>query len=246
MGAITRGPAVAMDGAWHFTIAPYAWFSGISGDISVANLAEIPVEATFSDMIEDVDVGLQLHFEGRRDRLGFGVDVFYVDLGVPVEADAPPLAGASLEADMRQLLAEGLFFYRAVTGGRGDTPGYLDLIAGARYTDSRSRLTATSQAGAEYDGEFQDLGWVDAVLGVRGAAPLGSRFMLLGWGDLAGLGSELTWNLEGDVAYLAPEHWVVGLGWRHMDIEYDEGEGLDRQVFAIAYDGPRLWFAYVW
>jgi len=25
------GPAVAMDGAWHFTIAPYAWFSGISG-----------------------------------------------------------------------------------------------------------------------------------------------------------------------------------------------------------------------
>ena len=240
------GPAVAMDGAWHFTIAPYAWFSGISGDISVANLAEIPVEATFSDMIEDVDVGLQLHFEGRKDRLGFGVDVFYVDLGVPVEADAPPLAEASLEADMRQLLAEGLFFYRAVTGGRGDTPGYLDLIAGARYTDSRSRLTATSQAGAEYDGEFQDLGWVDAVLGVRGAAPLGSRFMLLGWGDLAGLGSELTWNLEGDVAYLASEHWVVGLGWRHMDIDYDEGEGLDRQVFEIAYDGPRLWFAYLW
>ena len=25
------GPAVAMDGAWHFTIAPYMWFSGISG-----------------------------------------------------------------------------------------------------------------------------------------------------------------------------------------------------------------------
>jgi len=93
VGAVTRGPAVAMDGAWHFTITPYMWFSGISGDISVANLAEIPVEVRFSDMIEDVD---------------------------------------------------------------------------------------------------------------------------------------------------------VGLGWRHMDIDYDKGEGLDRQVFEIACDGPRLWLACVW
>ena len=49
---------MAMDGAWHFTIAPNMWFSGISGDISVANLAEIPVEVSLSDMIEDVDVSL--------------------------------------------------------------------------------------------------------------------------------------------------------------------------------------------
>ena len=48
------------------------------------------------------------------------------------------------------------------------------------------------------------------------------------------------------MAYLAFEHWVVGLGWRHMEIDCDKGEGLARQVFAIAYDDPRLWCADVW
>jgi len=46
------------------------------------------------------------------------------------------------------------------------------------------------------------------------------------------------------VAFLASDRWVVGLGWRHMDIDYDEGEGLDRQVLEIAHDGPRLRCAY--
>jgi len=31
-----------------------------------------------------------------------------------------------------------------------------------------------------------------------------------------------------------------------MDIDYDDGEGGDRQALEIAYDGPRLWFAYSW
>jgi len=56
VGAVSRGAGGGDGRRLDFTIAPYAWFSGISGDISVANLAEIPVEATFSDMIEDVDV----------------------------------------------------------------------------------------------------------------------------------------------------------------------------------------------
>ena len=42
------GPAVAMDGAWHFTIAPSAWFSGISGDVSVADLAGLGLELTWN------------------------------------------------------------------------------------------------------------------------------------------------------------------------------------------------------
>ena len=48
------------------------------------------------------------------------------------------------------------------------------------------------------------------------------------------------------MAFLASDRWVVGLGWRHMDIDYDEGERVNRKLFDIAYDGPRLWFSYSW
>ena len=239
-------PMTVMDGAWHFTIAPYMWLMGVRGDVSVASLPRIPIEATFSDMISDVDFGLQGHIEGRKDRVGFGADVFYVDLGIPVDAGAPEIGGLDLEVDARQLIAEGFFFFRAATWGRSDNPGFLDVLAGVRYSDARNRLTATSDAGEDYDGEFQDLGWVDAVVGAKLLAPIGSRLALLGRGDVASLGSKLTWNLEGDLAFRASAHWAVGMGWRHMDIEYDEGEGLDRKVLEVANDGPRLWFSYAW
>jgi hypothetical protein len=235
------GPTAAMDGAWHFTIVPYFWASGISGDVSVANVVRVPIDLRFSDVISDVDFGLQAYVEGRKDRIGFGLNVMYVDIGAPVTSDAPAIGRLGLEADVRQTCLEGFAFYRLASGGRRDNPAVLDVLAGARWADSRSRLTATTDAGIAYDGEFQDFGWVDALAGVKFRAPLGSRLALLGRADVAGLGSQVSWNLEGDLAFRASRHWAFGAGWRHWDIDYDDGK-----VFDIAYDGPRAWLSYTW
>ena len=150
-----------------------------------------------------------------------------------------------LKADVRQLFALGFVFYR-VASGRGDNPATLDLLAGARYNGTRTRLTAQNGAGNEHSGDLRDLSWVDAVTGMRFRAPLGSRVTLLGRGDVAGFGSRLTWNLEGGLAIMASRRWTFGAGWRHMDIDYDKGSGSDRRLFAISYDGPRVWLAYSW
>ena len=87
---------------------------------------------------------------------------------------------------------------------------------------------------------------MDALAGVRFRAPLGSRVSILGRADVAGFGSKLTWNLEGDLAVRVSEHWALGAGWRHMDIDYDKSEGADGKVVDLAYDGPRAWFSYAW
>jgi hypothetical protein len=87
---------------------------------------------------------------------------------------------------------------------------------------------------------------VDALAGVKGRAPLGSRLAILGRADIAGFGSNITWNLEGDLAFLASPHWTTGAGWRYVDIDYDDGEGTERRRLALAYSGPRVWFAYSW
>src|SRR5688572_17697042 len=118
-------PAAAMDGRWHFVVAPYVWFSGITGEATVADELVVPVDMSFSDIWEDFDFGLQGHFEGRRDRLGFGLDLMWVNLGAPVAAGAPV---DSIEVDVRQLVTEGFGFYRVVAGGRQDNPAHLDLL----------------------------------------------------------------------------------------------------------------------
>jgi hypothetical protein len=240
------GPTAAMDGAWHFTIAPYFWASGISGTASVANLPEVPVDLSFSDIFSDLDFGVLGYFEARRDRFGVATDVVYVNLGPPVGTDAPVIGKLNLKADVRSTIAEAFLFYRVASGGRRDNPATLDILAGTRYSDSRTRLTATTDTGIAYDGQFQDLDWWDALAGVKFTAPLGSRVSLLGRADVAGFGSKVTWNLEGELAYRVSHHWAFGAGWRHLDIDYDEGENLDRKVFKIAYDGPMAWLAYSW
>jgi hypothetical protein len=240
------GPRAAMDGRWHFGITPYMWFTGISGEASVKGLPSVPVDASFSDLWDNFDFGLAGRFEGRKDRLGFGLDLTYNNLGVPVAPGAPVIGRLNLEADVRQLFTEGYGFYRVASGGRSDRPAHLDVILGARYTRTKTLLSAKGPEGIEYGGSSRNLQWVDALVGVRFRAPLGSRVALLGRGDVAGFGSKLTWNLEGDLAVRVSEHWAVGAGWRHMDIDYDEGEGADRKLFDLAYDGPRAWLSYAW
>ncbi len=240
------GPTAAMDGQWHFGVTPYMWFTGIKGDVSVKGLSRVPVDASFSDLWDDLDFALAGRFEGRKDRFGFGLDFTYNNLGVPVASDAPMVGRLNLEADVRQLFTEGFGFYRVASGGRQDNPAHLDVLVGARYTGTKTRLSAKGPEGTEYDGDSRNLQWVDALVGVKFRAPLGSRVALLGRADVAGFGSELTWNLEGDLAVRVSEHWALGAGWRHIDIDYDKSEGGDGKVVDLAYDGPRAWFSYAW
>jgi hypothetical protein len=237
------GPTAAMDGEWHYTITPYFWMTGIKGSVSVADLVSVPVDASFSDIMDNFDFGLQGHFEARKNRFGLGLDFVYTNLGVPVAPGAPIV---DYEVDLRQLIAESFVFYRAASGARSDNPAHLDVILGGRYTGTKTRLSAQTSTGI-HDGESETLDWVDAVAGVKFRAPLGSRAALLGRADVAGFGSNVTWNLEGDLAFRASERWSLGAGWRYMDIDYDNGgEGLGLKKLELDYSGPRIWAAYSW
>lgn len=242
----TDRPTAAMDGRWHFNLAPYMWMTGIKGDLSVANLPSVPVEAGFSDIWDNFDMGVLGHVDARRNRVGMSVDFVYTNLGAPVVRSAPVIGSLALEADVRQLITEGTAFYRVASGGRADNPAHLDVLAGARYYGTKTRLEATTGAGAEYDSRSQDMSWVDALAGLKFRAPLGSRFALLGRADIAGFGSQLTWNVEGDLGFLASRHWTIGAGWRYMDIDYEKTDAVPAKRFGLAYSGPRTWFAYSW
>jgi len=232
-------PALAMDDRWHFVVAPYFWASGISGSVAIGNFVTVPIDASFSDIIKDFDFGLMGRFEGRKGRVGFSTDLLYINLGAPLKGNVAGQLDANV--DVRQTIFEGVGSYRAYHGGRTDNPAFVDVLAGARYYGTKTGLQSSLE-----DSEAKTFIWVDAVAGVRFHAPLGARFSLLGRGDMAGFGSELTWTLEGDLAARLGERWLVGAGWKHLDIEYDQSDSTRRKQFDIAYDGPRIWFAYSW
>ena len=238
-------PGTAMDGQWHFIAAPYFWFAGLKGNVSVKGVADIPIDESFSDVFSHFHFGLLAHFEGRKDRLGFATDVMYMDVHVPVAEGVPVLGQLGLDTTVKSTTVEGDGFYRVAVGGRKDNPAGLDVLAGVRYYDTSAQLNATLPGGADPSSTKETFSWVDGLVGLRFRAPLGSRVAVIGRGDIAGLGSKFTWNVEGDLAARLSEHWITGAGWRHMSIDYDKS-GTERQLFNLAYDGPRLWFAYAW
>lgn len=242
--AQSQPAGTVMDGKWHFIVAPYMWFAGLKGDVSVKGVAEIPIDQSFSDVFSNFHFGFLGHFEGRKDRFGLATDVMYMNLHVPVATSAP-VGLLGFHTTIKSSTVEGLGFYRVASGGRSDNPAGLDVLVGARYYSMSAQLNATLPSGAGAASGKQTFTWVDALAGLRFRAPLSSRFTLIGRGDVATFGSNVTWNVEGDLAARLSEHWTAGAGWRHMSIDYDK-EGTERKLFDLAYDGPRAWFSYAW
>jgi hypothetical protein len=240
------GPASVSDGRWHFVAAPYLWFTGLKGDVSVKGVADIPIEKSFSDVLSSFHFGFLGHFEARKNRFGVATDLMYIDIHVPVSGPVPvPVtSGVAIDTTVKQTTVEGIGFYRVASGGPKDNPAGLDFFVGARYYRTTNQLNATLPGG-QLTGGGQAFAWVDGLAGLRLRAPLGSRVSFIGRGDVAGFGSKFTWNLEGDLAARVGEHWAVGAGWRHMSIDYEKAE-TERKLFDLAYDGPRAWFSYAW
>jgi hypothetical protein len=234
-----------MDGAWHFGVMPYFWAAGIDGTLSVTGANEVPVKASFSDILSNFDFGLLGHFEARKNRFGFAVDEMYLNLGADVPTARPILGILDLGADVKQLVTEGFVFYRAVHGGRGGA-GYLDVLAGLRYDGTSTGLTLSGPGGTSIGGTKRTFGWVDAIGGARFRVPLGSRAGLTGRGDLGTFGSDLTWNVRGGLDVRLGERWSAGADYRVMDIDYDKGEGLQRRIYKTRYSGPNVWGCYSW
>jgi hypothetical protein len=233
--------AGADDDRWHFAVAPYFWVAGLSGTVSFKGIPEQPVDASFSDVIENFDIGVATRFDARKGRWGLAADFNYLNLGASIPA-REVLGHFEPEVDLRQLITEADVFYRAYQGRQAEgVPAFFDVLAGARYNGMRTQIR-----GSEFEGTKRTFDWVDGVAGIRFQAPLGRKVTVGGRGDIAGFGSDFTWQLQGDLAFHLSPRWALSGGYRYCDVDYDKGTGLDRKVYKIATSGPVVGFVYAW
>lgn len=225
-------PLTAMDGRWHFAGSPYLWASGMSGTLSVQGSREIPVEASFADVMANFDIGLLARNEFRRDRVGFGVDLIYLNLGADVPLP-PAGAAAGLGVDQRQLTVEAYGSYRVYNRAEGGRSAFVNVLAGARYASTRARLTSDAAALDKAD---LRLDWVDAVAGVEGFTSLGRKWGAHGRFDVAGFGSDFSWQGLAEVSYRPSPGFQLALGYRYLDVDYDDGTAL----YDVSCKGPQL------
>ncbi len=128
-------PTITQSEPWYFNIGSPGWAAGLSGTVGLQGI-NTHVDVGFDKIIQHVDSLMSLSAEVRKGRFGVYGDFLYMDLSDPVY---PKNIISKADIAMSQYLADGEVYYRVLEGPRG----WLDLRAGARYTNVYTNLELT-------------------------------------------------------------------------------------------------------
>ncbi len=202
-------------GKLHFSIAPYLWIVNVNATNTVGN-ASVPMEISFGDLFKAMKFGGQAHLELKQNKWGAIFDTTYMNIGEDNLAIQIPLVEASANYGFKIWMYEFMGTYRLA--GRMDNG--LEMLIGARYTRQKLNMNITL-GPLELSGGY-DEDWIDPIIGARYYAALGSRVFISLRGDVGGfdVGSKFSYQLAGLLGFRISRVIDIGVGYRHMDIDY--------------------------
>lgn len=223
---------------WNFDLAPlYLWALSLDGEMAVKG-QYTPVDIGFGDILDQVDFAGTIHFEGRNTNWGFLLDATYVTL--ESETDLPPIGdfpGGDFLTNTDITVLEGLGYRRLRT-----RKNRVDLLFGARYMSIDNDLTPPSPIPM-VSGKAD---WTDILVGARLSTDLSEKWSLLLRGDVSTGGSDLTVNASALFHRQFKRRMGLVVGYRVMDVDYEDGSGADLFAFDAQMAGPILGFNIHW
>jgi len=119
-------PAEA-EGGWTFSVAPYFWIAGLSGDTAQFGMPTVHIDSSFSDILGNLDFAFMAAGEARYDRFSVIGDVIYTKLSADAET---PLGILASDVDVTSESFSGLLgLGYAVLDG---PDGHLDVVGGIK------------------------------------------------------------------------------------------------------------------
>ena len=264
--ALLALPANAHENAWSFTVTPYAWLMGASGSTTAKGQA-IDVNADVVDMFGKTDtlVPLMASIEARHDKLSFGLDFIFTQMGATpafaTQRNPTPwlsfaaAAGASVKSTMAMVEGSGTYEMFRPTEKTA-----VDALLGVRHwhtaTDANLGFTATGTIGFPWDARWPQSGGfavastgnmdgADPVFGLVLRHEIVPRHRPRLRGDIGGfgVGSQLTWQAFGGYSYAfssGPTSWSAVLDSRAIGLNYSAGTGFDYRALNLVLHGPLL------
>lgn len=220
--ATAQGPT----SEWTFDLGLYGWATAMSGESGAGDVTA-ELDASFSDILENLEFGAMAGFAATHGRWVVLGDVVFASLGATNEGQH-----AKAEVDVDMLIFEADLGYEVAQN--------VQLFGGVRRFDLDNEvvvglgpLERTAKGGEA---------WTDPVVGVRWGAPIGERGSFWLRGDVGGfgVGSDFAWNALAAFGYRVGESTTLALGYRVLDVDYEQGSGSDHFVYDIQIGGPEL------
>jgi hypothetical protein len=234
---VTEPPGASPDSGWHVSFSPYLWMSGLKGDMGVVEPVEpVAVDLSFGDVFNHLKFVAMGSFEARRGRFVTTTDTMYISLSATDNIKVREADFLDADLKTKTFVTTMTAGYRAVNQGHL----YVDVFGGGRLNSVKTGLDLEGPQRS-FSGSKSET-WIDPVIGVRLAAPLGEHWSIKTYGDIGGFGvsSHFTWQVYGLIEYDLSRRWSLAGGWRHLSTDFDQ-KGF---VFDARMDGPILGAIY--
>lgn len=212
--------------SWRHSVVLYGMGAAIDGTAQIGPV-EVPVDVSVSELFDALEIGAMGAYRAENGTWSVTADATFMGLGGTASTEGGRVKG---DLDLDQMTLMG-------TVGRRLTD-HLEALVGLAYFDLSTQLATsgpldTRQAEAEAD-------WVDPTVGLAYHRPFAGAWRLNLRGDLGGfgVGSDLLVHLLANVQWQATEKAGLLFGYRYIAFDYEDGEGLGRQRYDLAQQGP--------
>ena len=219
---------------WRFSITPYLWAIGMNGDMTVKGV-ESDVDVSFGDILSNLDIALEAHFEVWKGKWGGFFDGTYVKLKTD--------AGTSDNIDITSTIGLVDFggFYRVGTWPVGTPKNKgrslsFDALVGGRYMDLKVKMDHEHLSSFD-----QNKSWTDLIAGGRMIFDFSEKWSFILRGDIGGFGisgsSDFTANGIGLVGWTFHPSWSLLGGYRALYQDYETGSGSSEFKYDVTTHG---------
>lgn len=215
--------------SWQFEVTPYLFAAGMDGTIGAKGVTS-DVDASFGDITDHLDSGFMGLFTASKGPWAFGLEGVYMKLSDEGSKSVTGPFGqvtvdGALSVTSRMTIYQGSVAYRVA-----DNTTEVDLVGALRYTkletDASVVLSTTPDIifpGGAKNASGSD-SWTDAVVGVRALHTLNEQWSLLGYADVGGGGSDLTYQFMVGADWEFAKDFIAKVGYRQLYWDYkDEG-----------------------
>lgn len=222
MGSICCLPVMAEVGepgsTWQFEVTPYLWLSTMPLHVDLGTSGANGANPPFPVADTSLDFAGMVALEARKGLWGALVDAQYVRLGVTGSGAAAALTPfSSVDLTYTQQIWTFLGSYRLADG-----PVAVDLLGGARYLNAKTDTEISALPLPGTIGGTRSKGWWDGVVGARALVPLDPKWSLLGYLDVGGGGSELSWQAIAGASYRFSNETTFKFGYRYFSFKRDD------------------------
>ncbi len=217
---------------WEWRIAPYLWGTSLSGPVAtVPGLPPVDVDASFSDILDNLDFAGMVVVQARNGRWGLSGDVQYVKLSAASGPLGPTFGQAN--AKIRNTIVSLYADYQVGQSQEHE----LWVSGGVRHWSVSTDLSLTAGTAAARTANGSD-SWLDPVIGIYGRRDIGERTYVSGWAYVGGFGagSDSMVDLFGGVGYQFTPTTSGVLGYRYMSVDRSNGSFL----YDVEQQGPLL------